>query len=196
MAPGSPTTPSPMWLSHHEPDAYDRCVELGGHHVCRRCAVLYPLAVAVAVVQVAGTIPDDVGGWVMWLAPVGVVVEWLAEHLGGRRYSPRRQVALTALAAPALGVALGRHAVDPFVASAVVPMVVWTAVCLAGWVVGASLRSAGRDDDGWERDFEAAEASRWSELEARLGDQEPAGGAATKSISSSTAPTSDGSRSL
>ena len=184
-----------MGLSHHEPGAEDRCAVVGGRLVCRRCVVLYPLAVAVAVAQVAGAIPDAVGTWLMWAAPVGVVVEWMGEHVGGWAYSPRRQVTLTAVAAPALGVALGRHAVDPFVASAVIPMAVWTTVCLAGWIVGASLRSAAGPDD-WEVAFDAAEASRWQGLERSFGDQAPDGGAATKSISSSTAPTSDGSRSL
>ena len=33
-----------LLLSHHPPGQYDRCIRIGRHHVCRRCAVLYPLA--------------------------------------------------------------------------------------------------------------------------------------------------------
>lgn len=186
---------SPMWLAHHEPGAYDRCVRVGSRHVCRRCLVLYPLAVVVAVVQATGAVPDIVGVVVMWVAPVGVVAEWFGEHLAGWRYSSRRQVVLTAIAAPALGVALGRHALDPFVWSAVAPMLVWTAVCLGAWIIGASLRAAAADDDEWEQHFEATEAARWRDLESRLETSQPPSGTATKSMSSSTAPTSDGSRS-
>ena len=41
---------TPLWLSHHDPGAYDRCVVVAGRHVCRRCLVLYPLAFVVLVV--------------------------------------------------------------------------------------------------------------------------------------------------
>ena len=42
---GTASTESPIWLSHHWQDQHDRCVRLGGHSVCRRCLVLYPLVV-------------------------------------------------------------------------------------------------------------------------------------------------------
>ncbi|MFN8050094.1 MAG: GNAT family N-acetyltransferase [Acidimicrobiales bacterium] len=187
------TATSPLWLSHHDADGLDRCVVVGGRHVCRRCAVLYPLAVAVAVAQVAGAIPATVGVWVMWLAPVGVVAEWVAEHLAGVGYRPARQVVLTAIAAPSLGIALGRHARHPFEAAAVAPMLVFASVCLVVWFVGAQRRSAGDQGLDWELEFERSEADRLGRLtELALGQP----GSATKSMSSSTAPTSDGLRSL
>ncbi|HET6663331.1 MAG TPA: hypothetical protein VFG94_03700, partial [Acidimicrobiales bacterium] len=42
--------PTPLSLSHHWPDEYDRCVTVGGRKVCRRCLVLYPTALVSAVV--------------------------------------------------------------------------------------------------------------------------------------------------
>ena len=77
---------SPLWLSHHWPDDYDRCVVVGGRHVCRRCLVLYPLALAVALVTVAvggGFGPLGTAGLV--LLPLAAVVELWAEGLGTLR---------------------------------------------------------------------------------------------------------------
>ena len=40
---------TPMWLSHHWPSGYDRCTVIAGRHVCRRCLVLYPVALVAGV---------------------------------------------------------------------------------------------------------------------------------------------------
>ena len=57
-----------IWLAHHWPDEYDRCVVLGGRHVCRRCLVLYPLALAVAIASLAGMPPwpEALDLWLIW----------------------------------------------------------------------------------------------------------------------------------
>lgn len=157
---------SPMWLSHHDPEHYERCVAFGSAHVCRRCIVLYPAMVAVAVVQVAGLIPSGVGTAIMWLAPLGVVAEWFAEHLFSVAYSARRQVATTAVASLSFGVALGRHVVHPFERAATMPAVCFTVLCLAAWAVGARRRSGEASD--WEVDFERAEAERIDALRVLL----------------------------
>lgn len=156
-----------MWLSHHGPDQLDRCITVGGRHVCRRCAVLYPLSIAVAVAQVAGAVPDRWAPWVMWLAPLPVVAEWMAEQLGGARYSPVRQVILTAVASLSLGVALGRHARHPFELDAVAPMLTYTVLCLAAWVVARRFTPA--VDPDWEERFEEDERRREDEMRQLLG---------------------------
>ena len=182
-----------MWLAHHDPGHYDRCAVIGGTHVCRRCVVLYPLAVVFAVIQVVGAIPDSRGVWIMWLAPVPVVVEWTCEHLGGLRYSPVRQGVPSAIAAVSLGVALGRHARHPFELTAAAPVVTYALVCLVAWLIAH--RGSGDDSADWESDFAEAEAERLARLRAAFdGSAQPASD--TKSMSSSTAPTSDGFRSL
>ncbi len=181
---------TPMWLSHHEPEHYDRCATLGDRRICRRCLVLYPGMLAVAAVQLAGAVPSVVGLVLMWLMPLGVVGEWIAEHLGHARYSATRQVATTALASVSFGVALGRHVVHPFEAAATVPAITYTALCLVVWFVGSRRHDPGAVD--WEAEFDAAEEERLDALLTIL--DQPA--AQTKSMSSSTAPTRDGSRSL
>ena len=150
-----------MWLSHHHPDQYDRCVVVGGRHVCRRCLVLYPGMLAVAAVQLAGAIPAGLGIVLMWVMPLGVVAEWFAEHLAGAPYSARRQVLTTALASVSFGVALGRHVRHPFEAATTAPAVTFTVVCLAAWFVGARRRPVEPD---WESSFEADEARREAAL--------------------------------
>ena len=45
---------TPLWLSHHYPGQYDRCVVVGRRHLCRRCAVMYPFAVLVGVIALLG----------------------------------------------------------------------------------------------------------------------------------------------
>ncbi len=104
-----------LWHAHHWPDDLDRCVLLGHRHVCRRCAVLYPVAFVVMAIGLA--VPSMATAswmpWMMMLAPIPVTIEWIAEHLGGASYRPRRQMMLTALAAPALGIGLARYLRSP-----------------------------------------------------------------------------------
>ena len=181
-----------MWLSHHHAEHYDRCVVVAGRHVCRRCLALYPVAIFVAVLQVAGVIGAGAGVWLMWLTPLPVVAEWVAEHVREAPYSPRRQAALSVVAAVGLGIALGRHARHPFEAASVVPVLVYTAVCIAAWSVSArrAMRNAPKR---WQLAFERSEAERWERLHRAVVDQD---GGATKSMSSSTAPTNDELKSL
>ena len=106
---------SPLWLSHHWAHESDRCVVLRGRPVCRRCAVLYPIAAVVLAVGVVWPVVARAAWvpWLMMLAPVPVTVEWIAEHVGAASYRPRRQTVLTALAAPALGIGLARYLRSP-----------------------------------------------------------------------------------
>ncbi|MFM7062055.1 MAG: hypothetical protein ACKO04_00980 [Actinomycetes bacterium] len=156
------------WLAHHGPEHLERCTVVAGHHVCRRCLVLYPAAVltGVLVALLAPGAPGPLAVVSMWLLPVPAVVDWTLEHLGMVAWSRRRQVVVTLLAAPALGVALAAHAHEPFTHTAVVPMAFWTLVCLTAAMAGA----ARRDPDDWRRRHEAAEsgrAERLKELAAR-----------------------------
>lgn len=96
---------TPLWLSHHWPDEYDRCAVVRGRHVCRRCLVLYPVALAVAlVVGLVASWPRSLDPWLLWLLPLPAAAEFVAEQLRLIRHSPRRQVTLTVL----LGIAAGR----------------------------------------------------------------------------------------
>ena len=155
------------WLAHHGPDHLERCTVVAGRHVCRRCLVLYPAALltAVLVAVFAPGTPGTVSVALMWLLPVPAVVDWTLEHLGVVAWSPRRQVAVTLVAAPALGIALAAHADRPFTHTAVVPMLFWTLVCLTAAMAGAERR--GPED--WRERHEAAETARTERLKELAG---------------------------
>lgn len=93
-----------MWLSHHWPDEYDRCVRIRGKLVCRRCLVLYPISLVAAVVLGAvASWPERLDPWFLWLLPLPAVVEFVAEQLRLVRHSPIRLVVLTIPLAVACG---------------------------------------------------------------------------------------------
>src|SRR5262245_6513931 len=103
-----------LFLSHHPPSQYDRCIRVGRHYVCRRCAVLYPLAFAVAIASLFGAHwPAAWDSTLLFLLPLPVTLEFVIERFGGIRYHAGRQMALTLLAAPALGRGFARYAVHP-----------------------------------------------------------------------------------
>lgn len=169
MSPRPGTGPdTPMWLAHHHPGERHKCVNIAGRHVCRRCAVLYPLSIAVALATVFGLRIEPAEVAIMWLAPVPLVVDWVAEHIGLWVHSPRRQVAVTALASWPFGIALARHAADPFEPRATTAIVVYGAICLAAWLVKL-YREMPDEMPGWEEDFERAEAEREARLRAMIG---------------------------
>jgi len=103
-----------LLLSHHPPSQYDRCIRIGRHHVCRRCAVLYPLAFAVAIASLFGLHwPEAWDRTLLYLLPLPVTLEFGVERFGGIRYRAGRQIALTLLAAPALGRGFARNWAHP-----------------------------------------------------------------------------------
>lgn len=159
---------TPQWLAHHHRSERHKCVTIAGRHVCRRCLVLYPLSITVAVLYVTGALGRSIDVWVMWLSPIPLVVDWVLEHLDRVAHSPRRQVVVTALAAWPFGIALGRHAEQPFEPNATIAIVVYGTICLAAWLA-RTYRSMPDEMPGWEDDFEDAEAEREAKLRALIG---------------------------
>lgn len=129
---------TPMWLSHHWPSGYDRCAVVGGMHICRRCLVLYPVALVTGIVLSVGSWwPHGIDVWVLWLFPLPGVIEFVLDNMGAIEYSPVRQMVLSAAGAVAAGVGYVRylnHTTDPLVWTVVG---VYTAVCVAAVVIGA-----------------------------------------------------------
>ncbi len=139
-SPEGPTADGPeevtaLWLSHHWPDDYDRCVVVGGRHVCRRCLVLYPLAAAVMVVAyVGGWAAGPVGTWLFVALPLPAVVDLCLEQLAVVAPSSRRLVAVTVPLAIGLGIGFARYLESPGDPLFWGVVVGYTAVCLAALV--------------------------------------------------------------
>ena len=137
-----PVADTPMYLSHHWPDQYDRCTVIAGLHICRRCLVLYPVALVTGVlISIGSWWPDSLNPWVLWLFPLPGVIEFVLDNLGRIAYSPRRQMWLSAAGALAAGVGYSMYIRDTFDATVWAVVAVYTTVCVLSVVVGHHRRS-------------------------------------------------------
>ena len=94
-----------LWLAHHWPERYDRCIMIGSRHVCRRCTWFYSISFAVAALGLAGISPWPTS-WdlaLVWLLSIPATIEFIAGELGLISYDARRQTIVTAILAPAVG---------------------------------------------------------------------------------------------
>jgi hypothetical protein len=137
MAAGDRRTLTPLWLSHHFPEQYDRCVVVGSRHICRRCLALYPLAFAVMVFSLVGPWPGSLDGWLLVLLPLPSVTEFALEHVDVVRYQPLRQVLLTIPLAVALGRGFAIYVEDPASRLFWGVVLVYGGVCVAAAVYRA-----------------------------------------------------------
>ncbi|WP_426573115.1 hypothetical protein [Aquihabitans sp. McL0605] len=132
-----PMADTPMMLSHHWPDAYDRCAVIAGRHVCRRCLVLYPVALLSGVaISIGSWWPEGLNPVVLWLFPLPGVIEFVLDNLGRIEYSPVRQMWLSGAGAVAAGVGYSMYLKDTFDPVVWAVVAVYTAVCVAAVVVG------------------------------------------------------------
>ena len=131
-----------MLWSHHWPEQHDRCAVVGRKLVCRRCLVLYPLTFAVLMVSMVGLRRQfALDTFALIALPVPAVADFVAEHMGLVRYSPRRQMLTTAFAAVALGRSLARylaHKSDPLFWTVVI---VYAGLCVLS-AIGREIRLA------------------------------------------------------
>jgi len=125
-----------LWLSHHDPNAYDRCVLVAGRQVCRRCLVLYPLAFVVLVVAQASGWSGPTEALALVALPLPAVIEFVLEHRGVVRYSPVRQMLVTIPLAVALGAGFDRYLDRPGDVLFWSIVVGYTAVCLWSALAG------------------------------------------------------------
>lgn len=134
---------TPMYLSHHFPEDYDRCAVVGGLHICRRCLVLYPVALVAGVaISLGSWWPDSLNPWVLWLFPLPGVIEFVLDNVGAIAYSPVRQMWLSAAGALAAGVGYSMYIQDTFDSTVWSVVAVYTTVCVAAVIVGHRRKSA------------------------------------------------------
>ena len=128
--------PTPLWLSHHWPDEYDRCVVVGGRRVCRRCLVLYPVSLAAALfLGLVWCWPERLDPWFLWLLPLPAVVEFVAEQLRWIRHSPTRLVVLTVPLAIACGRMYVRYLDDQRDGLVWTVAATYLLVCVSAWAI-------------------------------------------------------------
>ena len=109
-----PAVLTPLWLSHHYPEDYDHCVQLGDRYVCRRCVVLYPLAaVALTISLAAGGVGSASSALALAVGGLPALVEMVGEQLGWWAYSPRRQAAVSVPLGVGVGIGLARYLEAP-----------------------------------------------------------------------------------
>jgi hypothetical protein len=138
----------PMWLSHHYPEDYDRCVRVGNRYICRRCLVLYPVAFLAMALALAGARwPKSLDAVLLVVLPLPGVAEFVLEHVGAIGYRPRFQAAVTVPLGVALGVGferyLHRHTDPLFWGMAVL----YGAICFASVLIGSRGSRAGRSPE-------------------------------------------------
>jgi hypothetical protein len=103
-----------LWLSHHHPEHHERCVDLGGVVVCRRCLALWPLTYGLLAAQILVRAPGHSALDVLLpLAMTPAVLDFVMVHTGLRAYDPRRIWLLTPLLAAGLARLFFRYMVTP-----------------------------------------------------------------------------------
>lgn len=134
-----------LWLSHHQPEQYDRCIVVGKRHICRRCLALHPLSLLIAVASVAGFAPWP-GSWdpaAIWLLSMPATLDFLAEQLGLAAYNPKRQVAATLATSFAFGRALGYELANSWSSEFWGPLAVFGGIWFAAAAIAHQQRESG-----------------------------------------------------
>lgn len=155
-----------MWLAHHWPNRYDRCVRVGRLHLCARCLVLYPVILLIGLLVDAQY--SGLGLAAMWLLPLPMTIEWVLEQQRRITYSQKRQLVFAAVAAVGIGVAASVHFRSPFAWVATAPMVIHVSVCCVATIVSSTRFRTRHDGLDWESEFDRQEAERMEHLQALI----------------------------
>ena len=107
---------TPLWLSHHRPAHYHRCIRVGGARVCARCLGLYPILFALLALQMAMRLshPLPLEGWWVMLLPVPALLDWARGRLAPSSGSNLSRLVTGALLGVALARSLFLHFLRPF----------------------------------------------------------------------------------
>ena len=134
---------TPLWLSHHSPAEYDRCVLIRGRHVCHRCLLIWPLTYFVMIVALAGLRwPRVLDGPLLVLLPVPATIEFVLEHFGQIAFNRTLQAQVTIPMAIGLGVGFERYLRDQNDGLFWGCTVIYSTIYLAAAYIGAQGRSS------------------------------------------------------
>lgn len=128
-----------LWRTHHWPEHYERCATIRGHLVCRRCSWMYSISFAVAFLGLVGVEPwpARLDGPLIWLLAAPATIEFVLGELTEVRYDARRQAAVTALLALAMGRGMAYELQEfgsPFFWGPVLSLgPLWFLAALIGW---------------------------------------------------------------
>lgn len=126
-----------LWLSHHWPHHYhNRCFQIAGRPVCRRCSALYPSALIVTVLSLAWPVlhPGRFDWPVIWLLCLPATVAYVGEARGVFPYRWRWQVLAMLITSVGFGRALAHQIVDTWSPVFWAPLIVFGTIWLAATV--------------------------------------------------------------
>ncbi len=105
-----------LWLAHHWPHRYERCADIAGRHVCRRCLWFYSISLVVFAAAFAGISPwpESWDNVMVWVLSVPATVEFIGGEMGKWKYNAKRQIAVTSILALAVGRGFYRNVQDQF----------------------------------------------------------------------------------
>ncbi len=104
----------PLWLSHHRRGEEERCIVVGGRHICRRCVWLWPMSIVALVLSLTvGLWPEELDALMLAMLPAPAAIELLQELRGRLAYDRVRQTVLMVPLAAAIGRGLARYLEDP-----------------------------------------------------------------------------------
>lgn len=112
MSSADDTTPlGPLWLSHHYRCDADRCVDVGGVHLCRRCLAMFAGFFAALALFAATSFEAQAGDIALVLGMAGYAAYEFVQVVRGRlEYRARRVLVVS----PFVGVVLAWLGVTGF----------------------------------------------------------------------------------
>jgi uncharacterized membrane protein len=104
-----------FWLSHHPPEQFNRCYQVGGLRLCARCLGTYPVLFALVAAQLAlGTPLAHPFDWVAVLLVLPATLDWAFGQFRPQRFSNPWRTATGVLFGMGLARSLYIHLRSPF----------------------------------------------------------------------------------
>lgn len=97
-----------LLLSHHHEDQAERCQQVFGLSVCRRCLIIYPLSLLIGVTlnTILSPLSESFAWTLVLLLPAPATFEHMGELSGTLPYAQTRATVLNVLMGIGIGVGL------------------------------------------------------------------------------------------